>query len=182
MLNNLTKREKWIILIAMIVLITGIYYFQFYQPLKAEKVSLESQMKTLNTQYNQTLSMIKKKMPEVQESVADKQEQYQRILEKFPRQKETSAILLEIVELADQEDIQLENFTPKNMKSIGEFYQLPIDLSFKSTYQAMIGFIYSLERSLKVMEITDLDVKAFSEKDLLQISLTLQMYIVKEEK
>ncbi|AZR74505.1 hypothetical protein BBF96_14590 [Anoxybacter fermentans] len=182
MLKNLTKREKIVILVSLIALITGVYYFQYYEPLKAEEQILKEEIEGLKFQYSQILSIIKRKLPQLKKSTYNLKEQYQTIIDQFPKEKEISAILLEIEDLANEQGITLEYFSPKNMRSKGDFYELPINISFFSTYREMVGFFYALEKSQRKMEIVSFDVKAStkkSEEQLLQVDLILNIYFLK---
>ena len=179
MLNNLTRREKIVILVALFILFTGIYYFNYYQPLKMEKLVLEEELTNLQSDYVRTLKSIKENLPKMKETTIELEAEYQQIIQQFPDQKEISEFLVEIVEVADQLGIKLDYFSPKNMKKIEEFYALPINISFTTNYSAMINFLYAIEQSTRIIEIVSFDVDSDTDqKQILKISLSLIIYIM----
>lgn len=183
MLERLTVRERVVIVGALLALITGLFYFQFYEPLKFERMKLEGEVEQKRFQYLQSMSLIRRKLPKLKEATSELEQQYQALLEKFPIQKEISVFLLEIEGLAKAEGIKLDYFSPKGMANQGDFYKLPINIAFFSSYQKMVAFIYALEQSPKMIEIENYDVKIspVREQGQLQVNLTVNIFIVQDQ-
>lgn len=183
MFNNLSKREKMVIVGALVVLITAFTYFQILEPIIVERRVLAEQTEGLRAQYQQTMQLIQRKMPETKKAADELEAQYAALIREFPHQKEISVYLLEIERMAQAEGIKLEYFSPKNLQDKGEFFALPIHISFFANYPAMGKFIYALENSARRMDVTTLDVKTQpGGEGRLQVNLTVNIYIVKEQR
>lgn len=183
MLERLTVRERVVILVALLVLITGVFYFQFYEPLKLERIKFEGEVEQKRIQYMQSMGLIQRKLPKLKEATSELEQQYQALVEKFPKQKEISVFLLEIEGLAKAEGIKIDYFSPKNLMNQGDFYRLPIDIAFFSSYHKMVAFIYALEQSSKMIEVENFDIKISSarEQGQLQVNLTVNIFIAEDQ-
>ncbi len=182
MFKNLTKREKTVIMISIFALLSAIYFVQLYQPLVLERTTLEKEIINLRSEYQQKLNLIKRRLPEVKETISGLETDYQQAIQQFPNQEEISAFLLEITELATRQGIKIDYFTPRNIQGKGEFYELPINISFYTNYGSLVSFIYVLEHSFKKIEIVNLDVVTSGQTDnkpLLQVDATLEIYLIK---
>lgn len=183
MFNNLSKREKNMFWIALAVLVVGFYYFQLLQPVLMEKSAMEEQTDSLRQQYRDMLATIQTRLPEVKQKLADLQAEYQTRVAQFPKEAEISKFLFEIEQMASTRGIQFELFTPKRMNDRGDFYDLPVQMTFYSSYPQLVRFIYALEHSAKRMNVVALDVQKSLDplQKGLQVDLTVNIFIAKQQ-
>lgn len=180
-IKNLSKREKLTLVVALAVLIGVLYYIKFFEPARAEIRQLNEKTDTLRSQYTQVMMMIRRKLPQVKQSTADLQNQYKTMVTSFPSEGQVSQLLLQFEQMANEQGITMEYFSPKPMVEHGDFYELPLNVSFKSTYHEMVAFLLSLENSDKRMDVIGFDVRRSEDltKLELQVDLNLNVYIIK---
>lgn len=115
MFNNLSKRERNMFWIALVVLLVGFYYFQMLQPVLVEKAAMEEETDSLRRQYQAMLGSIQKRLPDVQRRLTEIQAQYRTKVANFPQEAEISTLLFEIEQIATARGVKLEQFNPKAM-------------------------------------------------------------------
>ena len=180
--KKLSRREKLTIVIALAFLITGLYYVRFFEPVVNEIKLMREKRDSLRTQYDLVLMRIRKNLPEVRKGISELEAQYGDVLRNFPNRSEVSQFLLMIEAMATNHGMTLELFSPKPMEIEGEFYQMPIDIAFTSTYEEMVAFIYALENSAKRMDVLGFEIRRSNDlTDLeLHVDMRLKVYITKD--
>lgn len=183
MFNNLSKREKTMLWMALAVLLLGLYYFQLLGPLLAEKAAMQEETGSLRQQYRVKLAAIQNQFPAVRQNLADIAVEYERLAQGFPKEAEVSKLLFQMEETASARGIKLERFAPKTLNDRGDFYELPVQLSFFSNYAQMVSFVHALETSEKRMRVITLDVKKSLDpaRPELQADITVSIFIAKEQ-
>ena len=85
----------------------------------------------------------------------------------FGGQEESVELILEVGKLAEANDITLKRINVQNksasnipLSQTPSLRSIPIDMMFAGSYQSFISFLESLERSLKIIDISRLEFSA----------------------
>lgn len=110
MFNKLSNREKILVVLALVISLSAIYYFYFYQPLNEEIVILEDKKSTKNKRLNIAQSYTKR-LPEIKEEyrtiISDLESRGQYI------NKDSIDLLIDFREIAAENNLKLTLFKPK---------------------------------------------------------------------
>ncbi|MGM0500855.1 MAG: type 4a pilus biogenesis protein PilO [Bacillota bacterium] len=109
MFNNLSKREKIILVLAFIIALSAVYYFYFYQPLTEEIAELERE-KTERQNRLQIARSFARRLPEIKE-------EYRDIIAELEARgeyinKDVIDLLIEFRDTALENDLELSLFRP----------------------------------------------------------------------
>lgn len=116
MFNNLSNREKVLVVLAIVIALSAVYYFYFYQPLKEEILILEKEKSNKNSRLNIAQSFTKR-LPEIRKD-------YRSIISGLENRgqylnKDSIDLLIDFREIAEQNNLNLTLFRPrKNKKNI----------------------------------------------------------------
>jgi len=111
MFKNLTNREKILLVLAFIIALTAVYYFYFYQPLKAEIASLENERNNRQNRLDIAMSFARR-IPEIKA-------EYKQIIDDLESRgqyinKDIIDLLIDFREIAKSTNLGLELFRPKD--------------------------------------------------------------------
>ena len=109
MFNNLSTREKILLTIAFILIVSAVYYFYFYQPLVEEIANLEREKEQKSARLETAISFAKK-LPEIKE-------EYQLLIADLEARgvyldKDVIDLLIEFREAAKDNDVELRLYRP----------------------------------------------------------------------
>ena len=127
MFNNLSTREKILLTIAFILIVSAVYYFYFYQPLVEEIANLEREKEQKSARLETAISFAKK-LPEIKEEyemlVADLRERGVYL------NKDVIDLLIDFREAARENNLELTFYKPNPVED-GISMNVVIDGGFR---------------------------------------------------
>jgi type IV pilus assembly protein PilO len=116
MFKNLSKREKVLIVLAFVIALSAVYYFYFYQPLKAEIAVMETERENKQNRLDIAMSFARR-LPEIKE-------EYRNILVELENRgeyidKDVINLLIDFREISRTNNLELTLFRPtENVNNI----------------------------------------------------------------
>jgi Tfp pilus assembly protein PilO len=130
MFNNLSRREKIVIVLGITILLISLYYFNLYQPLlnKVEKLEMEIKQKESNLK---VLEKIEKQLP-------IRKKKYQQLKERVNNNSNASIssftdLLQKFNQMEDEYGVKLVSFKPKKLEET-----IKMDITYHSQYDKLI--------------------------------------------
>lgn len=110
MFKNLSRREKILLVLVFLIALSAIYYFYFYEPLKAEIGVLENERNNRQNRLDIAMSFARR-LPEIKaeyrESVAELESRGEYI------DKDVIDLLIDFREIANDNNLDLKSFRPR---------------------------------------------------------------------
>jgi|GEM_PF-1155709 type IV pilus assembly protein PilO len=109
MFKNLSRREKILLVLAFVIALSAIYYFYFYEPLKAEIGVLENERNNRQNRLDIAMSFARR-LPEIKA-------EYREIIAEFEGRgeyidKDVIDLLIDFREIANDNNLDLKLFRP----------------------------------------------------------------------
>lgn len=110
MFKNLSRREKVLLVLAFVIALSAIYYFYFFQPLKAEIGVLENERNNRQNRLEVAMSFARR-LPEIKE-------EYREIITELESRgeyldKDVIDLLIDFREISRENNLDLTLFRPK---------------------------------------------------------------------
>lgn len=170
-LKNIPKREKFLLLIALIVIFFLLCYNFLIEPL-LKKVELINQEVGTN---ELKLKKIKRLLQQKDE-IAGLYEQYAKDIKikGFSDEEEVANFLSYVESLVRQSSVYINDVKPKPVKNLGSYKRFVFDLEIEGTVENLTKFIYELEKSSEAIRIERLQISVKTGKeDVLRTDLTI---------
>ena len=109
MFKNLSRREKILIVLAFVIALSAVYYFYFYQPLKAEIAVIKNERENKQNRLDIAMSFARR-LPEIKE-------EYKNILTEIEKRgdyidKDVINLLIDFREISKANNLDLTLFRP----------------------------------------------------------------------
>ena len=154
-LNQLSTAAKFGILVGIMVVLCGSYWYWFWSPkveeLNSLKVKIQKREKVLN-EYR----LITKKLPLFKKQFKKLTLQFEAASRKLPSKKEIPGLIDAIYEAVSASGLRPSTFTPKG-EVIKEVYaEIPIKMSVSGTYYSLAKFFDSISKLPRIVNVKDL--------------------------
>lgn len=166
MWNNLSLRERVLLILGILILLGVGYYFYLYLP-QQEKIQVLEQEFVAKKQELEDLKILKVKYQQLADEYAEVQSQWQENLEKCYYQDELPQLLKKVELLAGDLDLNILTFVPGMTKKEGSFIIWPLNLEMAGQYKGVVMFIDHLAREFGLHRITDLKIHTGKEQKLI---------------
>src|SRR6056297_350510 len=146
MLNNLSLREKLIIFIGIILLISAVYYFYIYLPLSEELYRLENTLENKRTtvknieKYISDYDEVEAKHKELSEEIASFDQE-----EEMEEEKEfevtTTDLLKYFNDIIEVTEVEMKTFRPTEDEE-----KVALNFSYNGTFYEIINFFEEIDK------------------------------------
>ena len=170
MLNNLSLREKVIIFIGIILLISAVYYFYFYLPLSEELNRLENTLENKRTtvknieEYISDFDEVESKHKELNEKIAsfDKDDEE----EEKEYEVTTTDLLKYFNDIIEVTDVEMRTFRPTEDEE-----KVALNFSHSGNFYEIINFFDEIDKFQPDISYESLSLN--TSKDELSSNITL---------
>ncbi len=149
MLNRLSNREKYLLLIALFMIIIGLYYFYYHLPQKQIIDDLDNSLTQKNTQLNSLLVKVRQ-IPELEKKIKELE------MELFslypPDWKSEEDFFKLLAARAKMANINIERYIPE-----GSDPKLAVFFKAAGNFENLVLFIGSLTRYDKLFVLDELN-------------------------
>lgn len=149
-------RNKVIILLVVCGLLGGLFFYFMYLPKQKELDGLNIELDAAQRTYNEKKA-IADNLQTFQEEVRRLNEKLALALTKLPNTSEIDKILIDLPNLAKEEELVVASFKPGAQSAKGFYAEIPISLSLQGAYNRMAKFfekIAKLNRIIAVGNVT----------------------------
>lgn len=151
--------QKLVILLGIIALIGGLWYYFMYLPLVEELAKVETQKeKELDKlrelkQRKADLNNMKKRIEELEDQLKEKRKA-------LPKDPEIDQIILKLDNLGKKNGIEFAKITPSNPSPVKNLYRrVPIKLDFSGSFRYVMRFFYEVVNMKRIVKISDINMR-----------------------
>lgn len=135
-------------------LIGGLFFYFMYLPKQKELGTLETQLANVQRQYNEKKA-IADNLQTFQEEVRRLNEKLAQALTKLPNTAEIDRILIDLPNLAKEEELTVVNFKPGKEVLKGFYAEVPLTLSLRGSYNKLAKFYEKVGRLNRIISIDE---------------------------
>jgi type IV pilus assembly protein PilO len=183
---KLPTPKKIMILIGILLLISGGYYYLFYMPKQTEISQLQSKLDQLQSDLikKQTIA---RKLAKFKKEVAKLNEDFTIALVQLPNKKEVPALLYNVSRLGRETGLEFLLFKPMPEVKRDFYAEIPVDIKVLGKFHKIVAFFNRVSKLTRIVNITNLNVsitKISDTEDSLTVSClaTTFRFLEKEDK
>jgi type IV pilus assembly protein PilO len=142
----------------------GFYYFWYSEALEQQRVK-EARLATLQ-QDIRALEATANRLPEFQREVQALEARLETLKRILPPEKEMPDLMRRVQYLAAQSSLQIRKFNPAAVVTKDFYQEVPVSLDLEGTYHNMGAFLDRVSRMSRLVNMSDLKIKAQSAQTL----------------
>ena len=154
-LEKIPVKTKAAAVVGLALLIAGLFFYFVYLPKQKELDLLNEQLATVQRSYNEKKA-IADNLPTFQEEVRRLNERLSLALAKLPNTAEIDKILIDVPNLAKEEELVVKVFRP-GKESPKDFYAVvPLSLELQGSYNRLAKFLEKVAKLNRIISIGDI--------------------------
>jgi type IV pilus assembly protein PilO len=157
-LEKIPLKQKAAGLVALVVLMVGLYFYFLHLPKQKELVKLQGTLAQVQREYNEKKA-IADNLPTFQEEVRRLNERFVVVLEKLPTSSDIDQILIDLPNLAKEEELIVKSFRPGRDVPRGFYAAVPLSLSLVGDYNRLAKFFEKVGRLNRIIAVGDIALK-----------------------
>ncbi len=151
--------QKLIILVGVILVLGGLWYYMMYEPLQTELTQKEEEFDKENEALKE-LKRRKEDLNNMKSRIEELEDELKEMRRALPKDAEIGQILLTFDNLGKKNGIEFSRITPKGQSAVGNLYRkVPIDLDFTGNYRWVMRFFYEVVNIRRIVKVTDIKMK-----------------------
>ncbi len=154
---KLPSSKKILILIGMLCVITGIYFYVFFIPVQNDLKVLRSEMDKLMKELNEG-KMITRDLEKFKGQVEKLNAELTNALTQLPNEKEIPEILKSISRLGKESNLEFTLFKPKPEEPQQFYARVPIDLVVLGSYHNTGLFFDKIGKLPRIINVVDFNM------------------------
>jgi type IV pilus assembly protein PilO len=147
------------------VLICGGFYYFWYSDALEQQRQKETRLADLQKQIR-ALEATANRLPEFQREVQALEARLETLKRILPPEKEMPDLMRRIQYLAAQSSLQIRKFNPGPVVSKDFYQEVPVSIDLEGTYHNMGAFLDRVSRMSRLVNMSDLKIKAQSTQTL----------------
>lgn len=156
-LDEKTLVAKVGILIAIVVVISGIYWYFFWSPNNQKLNNLERSLQNKQKRLAE-LENIEKDLPEFEKEFERLNREFQVASLKLPKEEEIPSLIDSIYSDISASGLEPQVFAPKGRKPRDIYAEIPIEMEVVGTYHELAGFFDRISRLPRIVNVQDLNL------------------------
>ena len=162
-LIKLPAKQKAYILVGILALIAGLYWYLLYNPKTAELAELNVRLEKLQAELNESMA-IAADLPRFKAEVARLNDELKKALLELPDKKEIPSLLTNISKLGIESGLEFIRFKPMNEVPSGFYAKVPVEISLKGTYHEVATFFDKVSKLSRIVNITNINMSGAKEE------------------
>jgi type IV pilus assembly protein PilO len=150
-------RNKLIILAVLCGLIGGLFFYFMYLPQQKQLDKLNADLETAQRQYNEKKA-IADNLQTFQEEVRRLNEKLAQALTKLPSTTEIDKILIDVPNLAKEEELVVATFRPGKEGPKGFYAEIPLTLQVQGGYNRIAKFLEKVGKLNRIISIGNISL------------------------
>jgi len=169
---KLPTPKKVVILVAILGVVSGLYFHSFFNPRQEELNLLKSDLNKLVKELNES-KIITRDHQKFKEQVAKLNEELTKALTQLPNEKEIPEILKNITSLGKESNLEFTLFRPKAEEPQQFYAKVPIELTVLGSYHNTGIFFDKVSKLPRIINVVDFnmtrakDIKGKGETEVL---------------
>ncbi len=153
--------QRLLLLLVLLGLIGGGFYFLFYADQLDELARLEQEKEVLVRKLEEN-RRIANNLPKFKAEYEALQAQLEKALIELPNQKEIPTLLTNISTLAKEQGLEILSFKPMGEINKGFYAEVPVDLRLVGSYHDIALFFYEVGQLPRIVNISNLSMEKTS--------------------
>ncbi len=164
-LLKLPKSKKILILVAVLLVITGLYAYLFYLPHRGEMERLKGEYDKVTRELNESRAIVRD-LQKFREEIEKLNKELNKALTQLPNEKEIPEILRNISRLGKESNLEFTLFKPKPEEPQQFYAKVPIELVLVGSYHNTGIFFDKVSKLPRIINVVDFNMSRFQkEKD-----------------
>jgi len=157
-LNEQPLLNKLAILIVLVLIISGSYWYFFWSPNNQELQSLQKTLQTKRKKLNE-LENIKADLPKFIAENERLNKEFEIASLKLPKEEEIPALIDSIYSDISAAGLEPKKFAPKGQVNKEIYAEIPIEMNVKGSYFELANFFDRISRLPRIVNVRDLNLK-----------------------
>jgi len=157
-INDQSLQAKLGILILLIVIICGVYWYFFWSPNANELERLEVKLRQTEKKL-QEYEAIAKELPEFQKEFKRLNKEFQIASAKLPKDKEIPSLIDNVYAELSASGLEPIVFEPKGEVNKDIYAEIPINMEVTGSYYDLANFFDRISRLPRIVNVRQLDLK-----------------------
>jgi type IV pilus assembly protein PilO len=160
----MAKIGKFLIIVALVVLVLGAYYFLGYRPTLDKIDRANKYIADLQKQLNEVKAVADVLQP-IQREIETLDQQLQQSLAQLPEEKQIEVLLRSLEDLASTSGLDISKVQPASEVARDFYAEIPIELEIRGGYHNIAIFFDKISKLKRVVNISNLHVGTPAETD-----------------
>jgi Tfp pilus assembly protein PilO len=201
----MSRREQFLLIVGLVVVIVLGFYYLIYVPRAAEYRELVAERETRQARLNQ-MERVAAQAEQLERRYAELQTLIATIEAKLPTEKEVPALLVQLERLTTRLSVDLRALRPGALEAVAaqgqaaaqpaagtqgaqapqpaqgrpEYYRFPINMSFVSTYNEFVSLLGALKDFPRLIAVTRVGITPGTLPDL-SVVVDTETYVLPKE-
>jgi type IV pilus assembly protein PilO len=163
-ISKLSGWQRWLILLLILIVLGGIWYFLLYKPVYTDMDKLRAEIRKLDSQIQrQRLAKIKRK--KLQDEIKRIERNLKILQAKLPEEKEIPALLSTVTEMGRLNGLRFNLF--KKEKEIPKDYytEIPVKIQVRGGFHEVASFLYKIGTMPRIIHVSELKMGKYKRDD-----------------
>jgi len=160
---KLPLAQKVIILIAVNIILLGLFYYMFYESKLEESSTLQEELTKLQAKHAEQKKVIAD-LPKWRKENEELKVKFNELLKLLPNTKEIPSLLTNISYLAQDCGLEILLFQPQNEVVKGFYADIPVDMQVLGDYHNIGHFFDKVSKLKRIVNISDLTISTGKKK------------------
>ena len=154
---KLPLSKRLLILVAVLLVITGAFYYFVYSGKLAESSALSAKLEGLKADSAKKNKLVAE-LPKLKKEKEELDKQFKLALEALPNEKEIANLLESISDAAKTSRLDILTFKPGKETSKGFYAEVTIDMKLEGGYNSIISFFEKVAGLPRIVNINGLNI------------------------
>lgn len=151
-IQDLPFYKKFLILIVILTILFGLFYYFIYMPKLDEIASLRSQLRRLDQQVIQKRKLVRN-IAQFRKEFALLKKKFNESLRQLPNREMIDRILMDIAKFERKENLESILFKPKNEIKKGFYAVVPVQIQIRGTYHQIGKFFEDIANLSRIVNV-----------------------------
>jgi type IV pilus assembly protein PilO len=163
-LIKLPQLYKALILLGIMLVLAGIFYFLLYSPAQSELKTTTSQVKKLGQEVEKK-RIIARDKPKYEKEVIELQAKLKLSIAQLPSDKEIPALLTSITEKGKSSGLEFTYFKQEKNVRKNYYSEIPATVKVAGDYHSVAKFFYRISKMDRIVQFSNLKMTGTKRKD-----------------
>ncbi len=154
---KLPRYQRSLIVVAVMVLVAGAFYWFMYMPKHKEYTNLQQRNASLELKLQQD-RRIANNLPKFRAEYEKMKQQLESALKELPNKKEIPTLLTSIAALAKDNGLEVLRFQPGGEAAKGFYAEVPVSLKLVGSYNEVASFSYDVGNMSRIVNLSNLSL------------------------
>ena len=156
-LLKLPTKKKVLVLVVILGVLTGAYYYLFFKPQQEEFSRLEGELSTLKKQLDESMA-IHRDLEKFKAQVAELNKELLVVRTQLPDEKEIPELLKNVSSLGKESNLEFLLFRPKPEEPQQFYAKVPVELTVVGNYHNMGIFFDKISKLPRIINVVDFNM------------------------